>query len=150
MPQDSFHASKRVCHLMKTGVAAIFGPQSPHTASHVQSICDTMEVSSFAGKLELMKRIAQRTLDIEPCPDSTTNCCCFACFYFLLYRSSLSHHGSFIFYLFILSFNVFVVRSRSLVFRFMSVGAGTFQHVKIFLEGQSERGRTAQFYADKR
>jgi hypothetical protein len=44
MPQDSFHASKRVCHLMKTGVAAIFGPQSPHTASHVQSICDTMEV----------------------------------------------------------------------------------------------------------
>lgn len=45
MPQDSFHASKRVCHLMKTGVAAIFGPQSSHTASHVQSICDTMEVS---------------------------------------------------------------------------------------------------------
>lgn len=45
LPQDSFHASKRVCHLMKTGVAAIFGPQSSHTASHVQSICDTMEVS---------------------------------------------------------------------------------------------------------
>lgn len=44
LPQDSFHASKRVCHLMKTGVAAIFGPQSSHTASHVQSICDTMEV----------------------------------------------------------------------------------------------------------
>lgn len=53
MPQDSFHASKRVCHLMKTGVAAIFGPQSPHTASHVQSICDTMEVSfcSFEFKM---------------------------------------------------------------------------------------------------
>lgn len=53
MPQDSFHASKRVCHLMKTGVAAIFGPQSPHTASHVQSICDTMEVSvcSFEFKI---------------------------------------------------------------------------------------------------
>lgn len=45
LPQDSFHASKRVCHLMKTGVAAIFGPQSSHTASHVQSICDSMEVS---------------------------------------------------------------------------------------------------------
>lgn len=48
MPQDSFHASKRVCHLMKTGVAAIFGPQSSHTASHVQSICDTMEVRKNA------------------------------------------------------------------------------------------------------
>lgn len=38
-----------VCHLLRTGVAAIFGPQSSHTASHVQSICDTMEVKS--GKL---------------------------------------------------------------------------------------------------
>uniref|UniRef100_A0A182UC39 Receptor ligand binding region domain-containing protein n=1 Tax=Anopheles melas TaxID=34690 RepID=A0A182UC39_9DIPT len=44
-PQDSFLASKRVCHLLGVGVAAIFGPQSSHTASHVQSICDTMEVS---------------------------------------------------------------------------------------------------------
>ena len=43
-PLDSFHASKRVCHLLRTGVAAIFGPQSPQTARHVQSICDTMEV----------------------------------------------------------------------------------------------------------
>ncbi|KAL9692705.1 hypothetical protein quinque_005512 [Culex quinquefasciatus] len=43
-PQDSFLASKRVCHLLRIGVAAIFGPQSPHTASHVQSICDTMEI----------------------------------------------------------------------------------------------------------
>uniref|UniRef100_A0A182MR86 Receptor ligand binding region domain-containing protein n=1 Tax=Anopheles culicifacies TaxID=139723 RepID=A0A182MR86_9DIPT len=43
-PQDSFLASKRVCHLLGVGVAAIFGPQSSHTASHVQSICDTMEV----------------------------------------------------------------------------------------------------------
>ncbi|EAT46289.1 AAEL002500-PA [Aedes aegypti] len=42
-PQDSFLASKRVCHLLRAGVAAIFGPQSSHTASHVQSICDTME-----------------------------------------------------------------------------------------------------------
>ncbi|RZF32680.1 hypothetical protein LSTR_LSTR004108 [Laodelphax striatellus] len=43
-PQDSFHASKRVCHLLRSGVAAIFGPQSGQTASHVQSICDTMEI----------------------------------------------------------------------------------------------------------
>uniref|UniRef100_A0A182IYX6 Receptor ligand binding region domain-containing protein n=1 Tax=Anopheles atroparvus TaxID=41427 RepID=A0A182IYX6_ANOAO len=67
-PQDSFLASKRgkpktwilridrtsanvflfsssaVCHLLGVGVAAIFGPQSSHTASHVQSICDTMEL----------------------------------------------------------------------------------------------------------
>lgn len=33
-----------VCGLLNIGVAAIFGPQSSHTASHVQSICDNMEV----------------------------------------------------------------------------------------------------------
>ncbi|TDG50512.1 hypothetical protein AWZ03_003101 [Drosophila navojoa] len=42
-PFDSFHAGKRVCGLLNIGVAAIFGPQSSHTASHVQSICDNME-----------------------------------------------------------------------------------------------------------
>lgn len=36
-----------VCHLLRTGVAAIFGPQSSQTASHVQSICDTMEVRFY-------------------------------------------------------------------------------------------------------
>lgn len=74
-PYDSFHASKKgetyppkfiwlwlnskkiteifdlflnaVCNLLGSGVAAIFGPQSSQTASHVQSICDTMEVSEI-------------------------------------------------------------------------------------------------------
>ncbi|XP_066979529.1 glutamate receptor ionotropic, kainate 2-like isoform X4 [Macrobrachium rosenbergii] len=41
---DSFHASKRVCKLLRNGVAAIFGPQSENTANHVQSICDAKEV----------------------------------------------------------------------------------------------------------
>ena len=27
-PQDSFHASKQVCHLLRSGVAALFGPES--------------------------------------------------------------------------------------------------------------------------
>lgn len=37
-----------VCHLLRIGVAAIFGPQNSHTASHVQSICDTMEVINYS------------------------------------------------------------------------------------------------------
>ena len=27
-PQDSFHASKQVCHLLRSGVAGLFGPES--------------------------------------------------------------------------------------------------------------------------
>lgn len=43
-PNDSFEAANRVCSLMSKGVAAIFGPQSPTSAAHVQSICDTFAV----------------------------------------------------------------------------------------------------------
>lgn len=49
-----------VCGLLNVGVAAIFGPQSTHTASHVQSICDNMEVifandlNSFFNKFNIL------------------------------------------------------------------------------------------------
>lgn len=40
-----------VCSLLKSGIAAIFGPQSSHTAGHVQSICDTMEVRFILNRI---------------------------------------------------------------------------------------------------
>ncbi|XP_014247014.1 glutamate receptor ionotropic, kainate 2-like [Cimex lectularius] len=43
-PNDSFLVGNEVCKLMAEGVAAIFGPQSPHTWGHVQSQCDTKEI----------------------------------------------------------------------------------------------------------
>ena len=33
-----------VCHSLGQGVAALFGPNSPYTAHHVQSICDSKEI----------------------------------------------------------------------------------------------------------
>ena len=33
-----------VCKLLKLGITAVFGPQNPYTASHIQSVCDTMEI----------------------------------------------------------------------------------------------------------
>ena len=33
---DSFKASKKLCELIRPGVVAIFGPNSPTTANHVQ------------------------------------------------------------------------------------------------------------------
>ncbi|GAB6022610.1 hypothetical protein CHUAL_006707 [Chamberlinius hualienensis] len=47
---DSLEASKRVCSLMETGVAAIFGPQSSESATHVQSICDALEVPHIESR----------------------------------------------------------------------------------------------------
>uniref|UniRef100_A0A8W7PVP5 Ionotropic glutamate receptor C-terminal domain-containing protein n=1 Tax=Anopheles coluzzii TaxID=1518534 RepID=A0A8W7PVP5_ANOCL len=41
---DQFDASKKLCRLLKTGVAGIFGPSSPKSALHVQSVCDEKEM----------------------------------------------------------------------------------------------------------
>ncbi|KPM05200.1 glutamate receptor, ionotropic kainate 2-like protein 3 [Sarcoptes scabiei] len=43
-PCDSFQASKRVCSLLRQGAAAIFGPQTVETTSHVQSTCDVLHM----------------------------------------------------------------------------------------------------------
>nr|QHN69189.1 ionotropic receptor 8 [Sirex nitobei] len=67
-PQDSFHASKRVCHLLRTGVAAIFGPQSAHTASHVQSICDTMEIPHLETRWDYRLRRESCLVNLYPHP----------------------------------------------------------------------------------
>ncbi|XP_076391789.1 kainate-type ionotropic glutamate receptor subunit 1D isoform X8 [Megachile rotundata] len=67
-PQDSFHASKRVCHLLKSGVAAIFGPQSAHTASHVQSICDTMEIPHLETRWDYRLRRQSCLVNLYPHP----------------------------------------------------------------------------------
>ncbi|XP_076630842.1 kainate-type ionotropic glutamate receptor subunit 1D isoform X3 [Colletes latitarsis] len=67
-PQDSFHASKRVCHLLRSGVAAIFGPQSAHTASHVQSICDTMEIPHLETRWDYRLRRQSCLVNLYPHP----------------------------------------------------------------------------------
>ncbi|XP_044006778.1 glutamate receptor ionotropic, kainate 2 isoform X4 [Aphidius gifuensis] len=69
-PQDSFHASKRVCYLLNTGVAAIFGPQSAHTASHVQSICDTMEIPHLETRWDYRLRRESCLVNLYPHPST--------------------------------------------------------------------------------
>ncbi|XP_064627054.1 glutamate receptor ionotropic, kainate 2-like isoform X3 [Lineus longissimus] len=48
--QDSFHAARKVCNMLRNGVATIFGPQSSLSAAHVQSICDSMEIPHIEAK----------------------------------------------------------------------------------------------------
>ncbi|KAK7026645.1 hypothetical protein SK128_015457 [Halocaridina rubra] len=67
---DSFHASKRVCMLLRTGVAAIFGPQSENTANHVQSICDAMEVPHIETRWDYKLTRDEYSVNLYPYPPS--------------------------------------------------------------------------------
>ncbi|EGI61386.1 Glutamate receptor, ionotropic kainate 1 [Acromyrmex echinatior] len=57
-----------VCHLLRGGVAAIFGPQSAHTASHVQSICDTMEIPHLETRWDYRLRRQSCLVNLYPHP----------------------------------------------------------------------------------
>lgn len=57
-----------VCHLLRGGVAAIFGPQSAHTASHVQSICDTMEIPHLETRWDYRIRRQSCLVNLYPHP----------------------------------------------------------------------------------
>ncbi|KAK0092566.1 hypothetical protein PV326_001143, partial [Microctonus aethiopoides] len=56
------------CHLLSTGVAAIFGPQSAQTASHVQSICDTMEIPHLETRWDYRLRRESCLVNLYPHP----------------------------------------------------------------------------------
>jgi ionotropic glutamate receptor len=44
-PQDdSFKASKKLCVLIQPEIAAVFGPTSPFSANHVQSVSEALHV----------------------------------------------------------------------------------------------------------
>ncbi|XP_042214385.1 glutamate receptor ionotropic, kainate 2-like isoform X2 [Homarus americanus] len=67
---DSFQASKRVCMLLRHGVAAIFGPQREKTANHVQSICDAMEVPHIETRWDYKLARDEYSLNLYPYPPS--------------------------------------------------------------------------------
>ncbi|XP_015429531.1 PREDICTED: glutamate receptor ionotropic, kainate 2-like [Dufourea novaeangliae] len=49
---EPFQVSRKVCELMGTGVAGIFGPQNRISSEHVQSMCDTMEMPHIYARWE--------------------------------------------------------------------------------------------------
>ena len=90
-PQDSFHASKQVCHLLRSGVAALFGPESGEklrtelsnsvlitfefsslsagtTSTHIQSICDAMEIPHIETRWDLRVRRDDYSINLYPNP----------------------------------------------------------------------------------
>ena len=41
---DSFKASKKLCKILEPGVAALFGPTTPISSNHVQSVAESMNI----------------------------------------------------------------------------------------------------------
>ncbi|XP_039445715.1 glutamate receptor ionotropic, kainate 2 isoform X2 [Culex pipiens pallens] len=63
---DQFDVSKKLCKVLRSGVAAIFGPNSPKAAVHVQSICDEKEMPHIETRWDAYTRLP--TINIHPHP----------------------------------------------------------------------------------
>lgn len=54
--------------MMREGIAAIFGPQSPEAASHVQSVCDAFEIPHIETKWDYKIRKENYLINLYPHP----------------------------------------------------------------------------------
>ena len=57
-----------VCHLLKSGVDAIFGPESGTTSSTVQSICDAMEIPHIETRWDIVRKKRRSSINLMPSP----------------------------------------------------------------------------------
>ncbi|XP_058127389.1 glutamate receptor ionotropic, kainate 2-like [Anopheles ziemanni] len=63
---DQFDVSKKLCRLLTKGVAGIFGPSSPKSALHVQSLCDEKEMPHIETRWDAYTKLP--TLNLHPHP----------------------------------------------------------------------------------
>ncbi|XP_015783422.1 glutamate receptor ionotropic, kainate 2 [Tetranychus urticae] len=65
---DSFSASKKACGLFEQGIAAIFGPQSVETSTHIQSTCDQLHIPHMETRLDFRSVAANHSINLHPHP----------------------------------------------------------------------------------
>ena len=65
-----YHFIFSVCHLLRSGVAALFGPQSGTTSSHVQSICDAMEIPHIETRWDYRLKRDEYSVNLYPHPSA--------------------------------------------------------------------------------
>jgi len=63
---DSFDTNKKACKLLKDGVAAIFGPMSHLSASHVHAICETLEVPHIETRINFQETPNEYSVNLHP------------------------------------------------------------------------------------
>ncbi|XP_071037361.1 glutamate receptor ionotropic, kainate 2-like [Parasteatoda tepidariorum] len=66
---DIFDATQKVCSLLETGVAAIFGPQDRLTSLHVASICDEFEVPHIETRWDRAQKRDDLSINLHPSPN---------------------------------------------------------------------------------
>ncbi len=59
-----------VCKTLETGIAGLFGPQSGVTASHIQSICDSLELPHVETRWDYSMEREDYSVNLYPHPQA--------------------------------------------------------------------------------
>mgnify|MGYP002717126824 FL=1 len=66
---DSFHADKKVCGLLHTGVVAIFDPLDGYISRHLQSICDALDIPHLETRWDFTTKRDDLSVNLYPKPN---------------------------------------------------------------------------------
>ena len=65
---DSFKGSKSLCDLVEPGVAAMFGPVTTATSSHVEAMANTLHVPFMQFNFDYIKHRSDFSINVHPHP----------------------------------------------------------------------------------
>ncbi|CAI6362581.1 unnamed protein product [Macrosiphum euphorbiae] len=63
---DSFYTIKTACSQLDLGIAALFGPSNSYLASHLQSMCDTLDLPHIEARLDLEMDPKRFSINLYP------------------------------------------------------------------------------------
>ena len=70
-----------VCKALKNGMAGLFGPQSSVTSSHIQSICDTLEIPHIETRWDYRMKRDDYSVNLYPHPHALGQVCQICTYY---------------------------------------------------------------------
>lgn len=56
------------CLQVSAGVNAIFGPQDPLLGSHVQSLCDALDIPHIESRVDMEPEMKEFSINLHPSP----------------------------------------------------------------------------------
>uniref|UniRef100_A0A336LKS7 CSON010117 protein n=1 Tax=Culicoides sonorensis TaxID=179676 RepID=A0A336LKS7_CULSO len=63
---DSFRSSKKACLQVEFGIQAIFGPNDPLLGSHIQSICEALDIPHIEARLDFDTAPKEFSINLHP------------------------------------------------------------------------------------
>jgi len=67
--EDSFRTTNKICHQVSYGIQALFGPNDFILGSHVQSLCDALDIPHIEARSDIDMNYKESSLNLQPTQD---------------------------------------------------------------------------------